>query len=816
MTFSARRAATLVELVATLLIISALAGIGVLTYRTVQDNARDRAATEVVRSVATQAQQLAASSRGQRFSSSDLTAAVDSLPARDGSGSGFTATTQGSTGFGLVSVPDSASADQVSVAMVSASGRCIVATVPLRGDVSVVTRSAAGGCQGSASDSDPGGGSEESPEVPQVAGLTATAGDASATLEWNAVAAPTVSGYRVYQNGQLRTTVTGRTTTSAPIDALVNGEMYSFEVSAFTAAGLEGAPSNAVSVRPTPDPNQGTPIALTATAGDRRVTLSWNGIATASSYRVLRDDTVIDDDERGTAYIDTDPNLVPGRTYTYRVVGYGTAGTRVGESSTATAIPTGVLAPQQPPTPTATGAYRSVTVSWPTVATASSYDVRYASGNAVASPAIPQATVNGLADATSYSFEVRACNASGCGPWSLPASTRTAPAIPAPSAAASGLTVTVTWSAPATAARYELQRRTGSGAWGTSTSLTTNSFADSATTAGTTYGYRVRACNAQSACSDFSTQATSTTAPAAPALSGTVSQRTTTLNWNAPTAASRYEVTRLDAGVQANAVTGTTWSQSGLAAETSYSYQVRACNTAGCSAWSNIITLATVPVNVLFVGGCDPFGGSYMGDSSGRCSAQWFSPVASTYNITWRANGAAASPTYSTASASGGPWQGTLGDNTVTVQPCNAAGCGNSNGFTIAGAPKPPAPTVTPDGCWLGYCSFTASSQWATSYEFKFTNGSDGLVYCSNGCWGNNLPGLWSSSWYPQGLEWSMHANGCSTALGGCPAQVSVRQWLNAFAFAVVNVQASNFYYCTATPNVPPTVRCDTPVRAFQ
>jgi prepilin-type N-terminal cleavage/methylation domain-containing protein len=813
-TWADQRAMTLVEMIAALLLVSVLATVGVLSYQRTQNNAKDLAAVEVVRSVAAQAQELASTSEQRSFTTTGLRRAVDALPARDSSGTTFAATSAASQGFGQVSVPDPAAATEVTVAMLSSTGKCVTAVASTRGAVTTSVASS-GECRGSYTADTSTLAALTDPTVAQVLGLTAIAGNGSARLNWAASTDPAVAGYRIYRDGQMATATSSRTTVTVDVDGLTNGELYTFVVAAFTATGAEGPVSASVSVRPMDAPEAATPIVLTATGGDRRVTLTWAGVG-ASSYQVLRDDTRIAT-VTTTGYVDTDDALIPGRAYTYRLVGYNQSGTKTAESNSAAAAPTGLTAPQQPASATAVGGISQVTVSWNTVTGATSYDVRYASGATIATQvAALSRVVGGLSAATTYRFEVRACNAIGCAPWSQPASALTAPAAPAATATATGLSIAVSWNAPTSATRYEWQRRTGTGAFGASTSQTTTAITDTAVSAGTTYGYQIRACNA-SACSSWSATVSATTRPAAPVLSGSATQTTASLSWSVPATATRYEVTRADAGVQASTITTASWSQSGLAAATTYTYTVKACNAAGCSPASNAASVSTIPTGVLFSGGCDPFGGSYAGDTSGRCSASWAGAVTTSYRITWTASGLASSPTYTTTSNTGGPWQGYLGDNTVAVQACNAAGCAPTQGYTLPGAPRPSAVLVNPDGCLFGYCNFTMSATWATSYEVQFTQGSNGLVYCSNGCWGNSQPGLWSSSWYPTGTDWTMHANGCSTTAGGCPATVSMRQYFGAFANAVVRVQPSNFYYCAPTDyNTAPTLRCAAPVQSAQ
>ncbi|MFJ1644296.1 chitinase [Streptomyces sp. NPDC088258] len=93
--------------------------------------------------------------------------------------------------------------------------------------------------------------------------------------------------------------------------------------------------------------------------------------------------------------------------------------------------------------------------------------------------------------------------------------------------------------------------------------------------------------------------------PAAPAgvAAGSVTSSSVTLNWNAVSGASGYNVYR--AGTKVQSSSGTSSTVTGLAADTSYDFQVTATNAAGESARS-----ATVTARTAKGGGTDPGPGS--------------------------------------------------------------------------------------------------------------------------------------------------------------------------------------------------------------
>src|SRR5690348_8270809 len=185
--------------------------------------------------------------------------------------------------------------------------------------------------------------------------------------------------------------------------------------------------------------------------------------------------------------------------------------------------------------------------------------------------------------------------------------------VPATSISA---TIPVSWtpsSSGSAATYYELQRATSlSGPWTSlSANLTSTSYTDTVPGNGTYY-YEVAACNAQG-CSgfivSFGVVVTLPPAPSPPA-SVTVPASSTSaaipISWNpssSGSAATYYELQRLDPGssswnLRDGHITTTNYSDT-VPAAGSYSYEVAACNTQGCSNF----TVGANSVNVTGSGG---------------------------------------------------------------------------------------------------------------------------------------------------------------------------------------------------------------------
>jgi len=161
--------------------------------------------------------------------------------------------------------------------------------------------------------------------------------------------------------------------------------------------------------------------------------------------------------------------------------------------------------------------------------------------------------------------------------------------LPAPS----GLAVTATtsssaalsWNAVSGASSYDIYRN---GSRVNTTAVSGTSYTDTGLSAGTSYSYTVAAVDSAGNIGSQSgpvTATTSGTAPRLPAPSGLAVTATTSssaaLSWNAVSGASSYDIYRNGSRVNTTAVSGTSYTDTGLSAGTSYSYTVAAVDSAG-------------------------------------------------------------------------------------------------------------------------------------------------------------------------------------------------------------------------------------------
>jgi fibronectin type 3 domain-containing protein len=276
-------------------------------------------------------------------------------------------------------------------------------------------------------------------------------------------------------------------------------------------------------------------------------------------------------------------------------------------SASAPAVPTGL---------TATPGNAQVGLAWTASANATSYNVKRGTTSGgpyttISSPTAASFTDSSLANGTPYFYVVSAVNAAGQSVNSSEVSAKpTAPsqAPAAPSgllASAANAQVSLTWSASATATRYNVKRGTTTGGpYTTVSSPTATNFTDTGLTNGTTYFYVVTAVNSTGESAN-SVQASATPlaptqAPAAPTgLTATAGNAQVSLTWTASSGATSYNVKRGTTSggpyTQVSSVTVPSFLDTGLTNGTTYFYVVSAVNSIGES--PNSAQTSVTPVN---------------------------------------------------------------------------------------------------------------------------------------------------------------------------------------------------------------------------
>ncbi len=198
-------------------------------------------------------------------------------------------------------------------------------------------------------------------------GVSATAGDRQVTLTWNAVTG--AERYKIMRSetsgGPYSTVTSYAQGTSYTNTGRTNGVTYYYVIMAVNKAG-ESAQSAQVSAKPMGTATNGsstkpaTPTGVTATAGDKQVTITWNAVPGAERYKLMRSETsggpytLVSSYITSTTYTNT--GRTNGKTYYYVVSAVNKAGESA-QSAQVSATPasggtgTGGTNPPPPPPP---------------------------------------------------------------------------------------------------------------------------------------------------------------------------------------------------------------------------------------------------------------------------------------------------------------------------------------------------------------------------------------------------------------------------------------------------------------------------------
>ena len=410
------------------------------------------------------------------------------------------------------------------------------------------------------------------PQVPT--GISAVSTDTTLTISWNAMQGAT--GYFVYFRDQ-EIAVPG-TDTSTTFTNLTPNTSYTYKVCASSADGR--SPYSSEMTTKTTPPGPSMPEEATQTSTENSVTLNWNAVNGADSYDVIFDGQTYHV-TRNTITINS---LAPNTSYTYRVRANNANGSsEYGPAKTVKTAPTAPAAPNESATK------NSITISWSAVPGAVSYDILF-NGTTYRVTGTSR-TIEGLSAGQSYSYQIRANNADGSSSYSAPKTVSTIPDAPGRpgdvSARAATESITITWVALPRAESYDvLLGNTIYETTGTTITI-------SGLNPYTEYTYQVRAKNAGGAGS-YSVAGNIRTLMKAPDnITATATKNSVTLSWSASLGATSYDV--LFNGKTTFGIKTTSYTVTGLAKGTAYSYSICAKNSSTSSAYSPTATVMTIP-----------------------------------------------------------------------------------------------------------------------------------------------------------------------------------------------------------------------------
>ena len=432
------------------------------------------------------------------------------------------------------------------------------------------------------------------------------------------------TGYRIFRNGSATPFIT-ITATHYTDTGLAPSTTYTYTMRAIDAAGNQSNPAGPVSARTlpgsgadtTPPTVPGTPTATPISSS--RIDLSWAASTDAvgiSGYRIFRNGSTTPlATVTATSYSDT--GLAASTTYTYTVRAFDAAGNvsnPSGSGSARTLAPPAAdtTPPTVPGTPTATPISSSrIDLSW-----AASTDAVGVTGYRIFrdGSTTPLATVTttsysdtGLAASTTYTYTVRAfdaagnvSNASGAGSARTLASSGDTmpPTVPGTltATALNSTQIELTWRRSQDNVAVTGYRMFRNGSTTPFATITATHYTDTGLAPSTTYTYTVRAIDAAGNQSNPTgavsartlpgssvPDTTPPTAPGTPTATAINSSRID-LSWAASTDAvgvSGYRIFRNGSTTPLATVTTTSYSDTGLAASTTYTYTVRAFDAAG-------------------------------------------------------------------------------------------------------------------------------------------------------------------------------------------------------------------------------------------
>ena len=430
-------------------------------------------------------------------------------------------------------------------------------------------------------------------------------------LTWAAVDG--AAKYEIYRSTQQSTgySLLGTTTSTSYVNTgAAVGKTYYYRIKAVNSAGTS-AYSNIVSgTARTPAP--AAPVLKGGTSSaSGKPQLTWAAVDGAAKYEIYRSTQQstgysLLGTTTSTSYVNT--GAAVGTTYYYKVRALNVDGAAGAYSSTVSGAAKAVA----PAAPTVTMAYSDSgkpKLTWSAVSGAASYRVYRSesrgTGYSLLGTTTSTSYVNtGAAVGKTYYYRIKAVNSAGTSAYSnIVSGTARTPAPAAPvlkggTSSASGKPQ-LTWAAVDGAAKYEIyrstQQSTGYSLLGTTTST---SYVNTGAAVGTTYYYKVRALNVDGAAGAYSSTvsgAAKAVAPAAPTVTMAYSDSgKPKLTWSAVSGAASYRVYRSESRGTGYSLLGTTTSTSyvntGAAVGKTYYYRIKAVNSAGTSAYSNIVS----------------------------------------------------------------------------------------------------------------------------------------------------------------------------------------------------------------------------------
>ena len=300
--------------------------------------------------------------------------------------------------------------------------------------------------------------------------LSALVSEDSVSLSWSEGSG--ADSYKVYRDSSLLQSVS----TNSFSDTKLDDADYLYEVASVNDYGESKASVSATVNNVPPE----APSNLSASVSGSTVSLTWDAVSDATSYKLYRNGSLIASPTTNS-YTDT---VSAEGTYSYEVSSVDDAGESTSKANVSVIVN---LPPEAPTNFTASVNQDSVNLTWDEVSDATEGYKLYRNGSLIASPTTNSYTDTGLADAT-YSYEVSSVDDAGEGAKASTSATVNNVPPEAPTNLIASINVNsvhLNWDAVADATSYKVYRD-GSHV----TSPTTNSYTDTNLNDGT-HSYEV-------------------------------------------------------------------------------------------------------------------------------------------------------------------------------------------------------------------------------------------------------------------------------------------------------------------------------------
>lgn len=430
----------------------------------------------------------------------------------------------------------------------------------------------------------------------------------SLDLNWNSSPNPNTVQYRVEVfeiNNKVTGSVPYKTTDwsyskSARITGLKENTEYAFRVKAKNSQNMEAnSGANLDKIARTLISKPESPINMISTSKDSSITIKWDPVRNANSYRITRDGVTIASVDK-TTYTDQgilpDAPLTANTEYSYQVFAINEAGE--GAPSLVMKKRTLPKSPAKPENITTESTKTSVSLAWDEIQNVTGYEVEF-DGKIANASLNNHFTMNGLEPGALYSYRVRARNEGGKSEWSELKTIKTAmgtPSVPLNLILIPNENkIETKWDASSNATSYTLELNGNELATTTETSYDISNL-----TSASIYDVRVKAVNSyeQSDWSTKSTVATLSEVSGSTKIISTSSKETAVrLEWQTIPEAKGYTV-QLDDKVISENLTTSSMNLENLLSGHAYAVKIGTIYNDDKIVYSNPTIITTLPTAV--------------------------------------------------------------------------------------------------------------------------------------------------------------------------------------------------------------------------